>query len=46
MTEVKGSTIKAQGGGRRTCVSETVPLQLVTLDKPHVTHGTSVRLHP
>lgn len=46
MTEVRGSTVKTRESVRRTCVSETVPLQLITLDKPHVTHGTSVRLHP
>lgn len=29
-----------------TRMSQAVPLQVVTLEKPHVTHGTSVRLHP
>lgn len=30
--------------GWRTRVSETVSLQMITLDEPHVTYGTSKRL--
>lgn len=29
-----------------TRMSEAVPLQVVTLEKPHVTNGTSIWLHP
>ena len=27
-------------------MSETVSLQLIALNKPHVTHGAGIRLHP
>lgn len=40
---VPHATFKTKKGP--TCVSETVSFQLVTLYKPHVTHGTSIWLH-
>lgn len=40
---VKGN---GHGEGTHTRMSEFVSLQVVTLEKPHVTHGTSKWLHP
>lgn len=40
---VKGN---GYGKGTHTRMSEFVSLQVVTLEKPHVTHGTSKWLHP
>lgn len=34
------------GEWTHTRMSEFVSLQVVTLEKPHVTHGTRKRLHP
>lgn len=43
---VDGWMGEGYGRGTHTRVSEAVSLQVVTLNKSHVTHGTSIRLHP